>query len=55
MSADVRLKCPFTSLGVAPDAASSWLLPRQVGRQRAAWILMSSEWISAQEAHEVER
>ncbi len=50
MSSDARLKCPFTSLGVAPEAASSYLLPRQVGRQHAAWILMSSEWISAEEA-----
>jgi len=53
MSSDARLKCPFTSLGVAPEAASSFLLPRQVGRQNAAWILMSSEWISAQEAHQM--
>jgi enoyl-CoA hydratase/carnithine racemase len=50
MSSDARLKCPFTSLGVAPEAASSFLFPRQVGRQNAAWILMSSEWVSAQEA-----
>ncbi|HUL98500.1 MAG TPA: enoyl-CoA hydratase/isomerase family protein, partial [Mycobacterium sp.] len=50
MSSTARLKCPFTSLGVAPEAASSYLLPQLVGRQNAAWILMSSEWISAQEA-----
>ena len=53
MSSDARLKCPFTSLGVAPEAASSFLLPRQVGRQNAAWILMSSEWITAAEALEM--
>ena len=51
MASDARLKCPFTSLGVAPEAASSYLLPSQVGRQNAAWMLMSSEWISAEEAH----
>ena len=51
MSADAKLKCPFTTLGVAPEAASSYLLPQLVGRQNAAWILMSSEWIGAQEAH----
>jgi enoyl-CoA hydratase/carnithine racemase len=50
MSSDARLKCPFTSLGVAPEAASSYLLPRLIGRQNAAWLLMSSEWVSAQEA-----
>lgn len=50
MSATARLKCPFTSLGVAPEAASSYLLPQLIGRQNAAWLLMSSEWIDAQEA-----
>jgi enoyl-CoA hydratase/carnithine racemase len=50
MSATARLKCPFTSLGVAPEAASSYLLPQLIGRQNAAWLLLSSEWVSAQEA-----
>ena len=50
MSTTARLKCPFTSLGVAPEAASSYLLPRLMGRQNAAWMLLSAEWIGAQEA-----
>lgn len=50
MSSTARLKCPFTSLGVAPEAASSYLLPQLVGRQNAAWLLMSSEWVGAAEA-----
>jgi enoyl-CoA hydratase/carnithine racemase len=50
MSTTARLKCPFTSLGVAPEAASSYLLPQLIGRQNAAWLLMSSEWVSAEEA-----
>lgn len=50
MSTDARLKCPFSSLGVAPEAASSFLLPHLIGRQNAAWVLMSSEWITAREA-----
>ncbi len=50
MSTKARLKCPFTSLGVAPEAASSYLMPTLVGRQNAAWMLMSSEWISADQA-----
>ena len=50
MSSTAKLKCPFTSLGVAPEAASSYLLPQLIGRQNAAWLLMSSEWISAEEA-----
>lgn len=50
MSTTARLKCPFTSLGVAPEAASSYLLPQLVGRQNAAWLLLSSEWVDAAEA-----
>jgi enoyl-CoA hydratase/carnithine racemase len=38
---------------VAPEAASSYLLPRLVGRQNAAWMLLSSEWVSAAEALEM--
>lgn len=53
MAADARLKCPFTSLGVAPEAASSYLFPQLVGRQNAAWVLLSAEWISAQEAQQM--
>lgn len=50
MSSTARLKTPFTSLGVAPEAASSYLLPRLMGRQNAAWLLLSSEWLDAEEA-----
>jgi enoyl-CoA hydratase/carnithine racemase len=50
MSSTARLRCPFTSLGVAPEAASSYLLPQLIGRQNAAWLLMSSEWVGAEEA-----
>ena len=53
MASTARLKCPFTSLGVAPEAASSYLFPRLVGRQDAAWMLMSSEWIDARQAQEM--
>ena len=53
MSTAAKLKCPFTSLGVAPEAASSYLMPNLIGRQNAAWLLMSAEWISAAEAKEM--
>lgn len=52
-STEARFKCPFTSLGVAPELASSASFPRLIGRQNASWVLMSSEWISATEAHEM--
>jgi enoyl-CoA hydratase/carnithine racemase len=53
LSTAARLKCPFTDLAVAPEAGASFLMPNLIGRQNAAWLLMSSEWISAQEAHEM--
>lgn len=52
-STQARFKCPFTSLGVAPEAASSYLLPQLLGRQNAAWVLLSAEWVSAEEAREM--
>ncbi len=52
-STNARFKCPFTGLGVAPELASSASFPRLLGRQNASWVLMSSEWISAEQAHEM--
>ena len=52
MSSEARLKCPFTSLGVAPEAGSSFTFPRLLGRQHASWVLMSSEWLPAAECLE---
>ena len=53
MASTARLKCPFTDLGVAPEAASSVLLPALIGKQNAAWVLMSSEWIDAAQAQQM--
>lgn len=50
MSSTARLQCPFTKLGVAPEAGSSYLMPQLLGRQNAAWLLMSSEWVDAEQA-----
>jgi enoyl-CoA hydratase/carnithine racemase len=52
-STKARFKTPFTTLGVAPEAASSFLFPRLIGRQNAAWMLLSGEWFDAEEAHEM--
>ena len=49
MASTARLKCPFTSLGVAPEFASRFTFPQLMGRQNASWALLSSEWLSAQE------
>ncbi len=51
-SESARFQLPFTKLGVAPELGSSWLLPQQVGYQRAAWMLLSSEWVDATSAVE---
>jgi enoyl-CoA hydratase/carnithine racemase len=48
-----RLKVPFVSLGVVPEAASSFLLPLQVGPQAAAEILYTAGWVSSSRAVEI--
>ncbi len=41
---------PFVRLGLSPEAGSSFLLPRLVGHQRAAEILLLSKTLSSQQA-----
>lgn len=45
-----RFQLPFVSLGLCPEAASSFLLPRLVGHQQAAELLLLGETVSAQRA-----
>lgn len=45
-----RMKCPFTSLGVTPEAASSLLFPRLMGTQRTNEFLFTARWMNAEEA-----
>jgi enoyl-CoA hydratase/carnithine racemase len=47
---DTRIRFPFTSLGTAPEAGSSVLLPALIGPQRAADLLYTSRWVSGTEA-----
>jgi enoyl-CoA hydratase/carnithine racemase len=44
---------PFAALGLCPEAASSFLLPRLVGHQRASELLLLGEPFSAAKAHEI--
>ncbi len=53
MSTEARLRVPFTDLAVAPEAGSSLTYPRLLGRQDATWMLLSSEWFSAEQCHEM--
>jgi enoyl-CoA hydratase/carnithine racemase len=46
-----RLSTPFVNLGVVPEAASSLLLPRLVGYQRAAEMFLLGLPIDAQTAY----
>jgi enoyl-CoA hydratase/carnithine racemase len=50
---DARIRFPFTALGTAPEAGSSWLLPRRIGAQRAADLILTSRWVSGAEAVEL--
>jgi enoyl-CoA hydratase/carnithine racemase len=48
-----RLRVPFVSLGVVPEAASSYLLPLRVGAQAAAEILYTADWVTSARAVEI--
>ncbi len=49
MAEEARFRCPFSELGLTAEAGSTVTFPQLMGHQRAAWILLSSEWISAEE------
>jgi enoyl-CoA hydratase/carnithine racemase len=53
MSTEARLRCPFSRLGLVPEAGSTLLFPELMGRQAANWVLMSSEWLNAQQCKEL--
>jgi enoyl-CoA hydratase/carnithine racemase len=46
-----RFSMPFTKLGLAPEGASTALLPLIAGRMRASWYLLSGEQFGADDAH----
>lgn len=50
VSNDARFRTPFAQMGVAPEAGSSYLFPARMGAQRAAYVLLTSEWINAEQA-----
>lgn len=45
-----RLQMPFVNLGLCPEYAASYLLPRLVGHARASELLLLGEAFSAQQA-----
>jgi len=48
-----RLRAPFITLGVVPEAASSYLLPALLGFRKAIDLLFESDFISAERAVEL--
>jgi enoyl-CoA hydratase/carnithine racemase len=48
-----RLRAPFITLGVVPEAASSYLLPALIGYRRAVDVLFESDFISAERSCEL--
>jgi enoyl-CoA hydratase/carnithine racemase len=47
---DARLQLPFVNLGLCPEYASSYLVPRLVGQQKAAELFLLGEPFSGAEA-----
>ena len=45
-----RFRMPFVELGLVPEAASSYLLPRRIGRLKATELLLLSEMFGADAA-----
>lgn len=49
---DLRMRLPFANLGLVPEIASSYTLQANIGRQRAAELMFTAEWIDAARAVE---
>jgi enoyl-CoA hydratase/carnithine racemase len=50
---DSRFMMPFVNLGIVPEAASTYLLPLLIGKQRAAELFLLGSPLSAQRAYEI--
>jgi enoyl-CoA hydratase/carnithine racemase len=49
----LRMRLPFANLGLVPEIASSYTLQAAIGRQRAAELMFTAEWIDAHRAVEM--
>lgn len=50
---EARLLLPFVNLGLSPEAASTYLLPRLLGHARAAELFLLGEPFSGARAHQL--
>lgn len=50
---DSQIRFPFVDLGVVPEAGASLLLPMMAGYQKAAEIIFSADFLSAEEGKEI--
>ena len=49
---NTQLRMPFVNLGVVPEAASSLILPRLMGHQRASELLLLGDFFSSDKARD---
>jgi enoyl-CoA hydratase/carnithine racemase len=52
-STEARFSARFAAIGLTPELASSWLLPRLIGVQRAKEMMLTGRIWSAEEAHQL--
>ncbi|CAH0992775.1 1,2-epoxyphenylacetyl-CoA isomerase [Sinobacterium norvegicum] len=50
----LRMRFPFTNLGLVPEFGSSYLLAQVVGTRKAAEIMLLAEWMNADRAIELD-
>lgn len=48
----LRLRFPFVNLGLVPEFGSSYTLSAMIGTRRAAELMYTAEWVTAQKAFE---
>lgn len=51
MAESARLRCPFSTLGLTAEGASTYTFPLVMGPQAASRFLLGAEWWSAAQCH----